>query len=469
MDFPDHWIHVRPSNTEPIIRIIAEARTAAKARAALKRLKGEIAALGGELMTMILKNIDLCTPYKRIHDAEIRVENGRIAFAGPKRPRTSGRRAPETEIIDGRGATAVPGLIDIHIHGGGGADFMDGTAEAARTVLRTHLRAGTTSVLATLMTAPPDRIREAVRAVNDVSAEGMVLGLHLEGPHIAASKRGAQPAESVRPFDVREIAAIARLSKVPIRIVTLAPELPGAAAYIRALVRRGIIPAAGHSDATFEQAIRGFEAGIRHGTHLFNAMTGIHHREPGLAGALLLNEEASVEVIADGVHLHPATVFLVLTAKPADMVVLVTDATRPAGSSTARPPHPRRPALRQHAHPSRRRPERRPLERLAARIRSSARDGESRPASRHRRPQGIPEERRGRRHRPARQAPERQGRLRPRRANAIRRLSMSLQESFNRSGFSKFLNRPAGRVFRLAAGLAFLGVGFVYRAPYARA
>jgi len=286
------------------------------------------------MMTMILKNIDLCTPYRRIHDAEIRVENGRIAFAGPKRPRTSGRRAPETEVIDGRGATAVPGLIDIHIHGGGGADFMDGTADAARTVLATHLRAGTTAVLATLMTAPPDRIREAVRAVNDVSAEAMVLGLHLEGPHIAASKRGAQPAESVRPFDVREIAAIARLSKVPIRIVTLAPELPGAAAYVRSLVRRGIIPAAGHSDATFEQAIRGFEAGIRHGTHLFNAMTGIHHREPGLAGALLLNEEASVEVIADGVHLHPATVFLVLTAKPSEMVVLVTDATRPAGSNT---------------------------------------------------------------------------------------------------------------------------------------
>jgi N-acetylglucosamine-6-phosphate deacetylase len=283
-------------------------------------------------MNTLIRNIDLCTPHKRIHDAEIEIENGRIAFAGRKRPRNSGRSGPGIEIIDGRGATAVPGLIDIHIHGGGGADFMDGTAEAARTVLRTHLRAGTTSVLATLMTAPAERIREAVRAVNDASAGGTVLGLHLEGPHIAVSKRGAQPAESVRPFDIREIAAIARLSKTPISIVTLAPELPGARAYVHALVRRGIIPAAGHSEATFQQAIEGFEAGIRHGTHLFNAMTGIHHREPGLAGALLLNEEASVEVIADGIHLHPATVFLVLTAKPGDSVVLVTDATRPAGS-----------------------------------------------------------------------------------------------------------------------------------------
>jgi len=283
-------------------------------------------------MTTIIENIGLCTPHLRIDDAEVRIEGGRIAYAGPKRPAKSRARGRRTEVFDGRGATAVPGLIDIHLHGGGGSDFMDGGAEAARTVLRTHLRAGTTSVLATLMTAPAGEILAAVRAVNAVDATGMVLGLHLEGPHIAASKRGAQPAAAVRGFDIREIAAIARLSGVPIRIVTLAPEIPGAAAYIRALARRSIIPAAGHSEATFEQAILGFEAGIRHGTHLFNAMSGIHHRAPGLAGALLLNEDASVEVIADGIHLHPATVFLVLTSKPPDMVILVTDATRPAGS-----------------------------------------------------------------------------------------------------------------------------------------
>lgn len=282
-------------------------------------------------MTTLIENINLCTPFERIEDAEIRIENGRIARAGPRRAKKRGE-GPGIERIDGRGTTAVPGLIDIHLHGGGGADFMDGTAEAVRTVLQTHLRAGTTSILATLMTAPPGRILEAVRAINGAPDGGMVLGLHLEGPHIAASMRGAQPGGSVRAFDIRETAAIARLSRVPIRIVTLAPELPGAASHIRALVRRGIIAAAGHSEATFEQAIRGFEAGIRHGTHLFNAMSGIHHRAPGLAGALLLNEEASVEVIADGIHLHPATVFLVLTAKPADGVVLVTDATRPAGS-----------------------------------------------------------------------------------------------------------------------------------------
>jgi N-acetylglucosamine-6-phosphate deacetylase len=283
-------------------------------------------------MTTIIADVDLCTPYDRIEDAEIRIEGGRIAYAGPRRSKRAAGRA--VERIDGRGATAVPGLVDIHIHGGDGADFMDGSANAVRTVLRTHLRAGTTSVLATLMTATRERILAAVRALNSADDGGMVVGLHLEGPHIAAAQRGAQPADAVRPFSLRETAEVARLSRVPVRIVTLAPELPGAAAYIRALVKRRIIAAAGHSDATFEQAIRGFEAGISHGTHLFNAMSGIHHRAPGLAGALLLNEEASVEVIADGIHLHPATVFLILTAKPADKVVLVTDATRPAGAGT---------------------------------------------------------------------------------------------------------------------------------------
>ncbi len=286
---------------------------------------------------LVIENISLCTPHERIEDAEIRIERGRIASAGPKKRGPKGRSGANAERFDGGGATAIPGLVDIHIHGGGGADFMDGSVEAVRTVVLTHLRAGTTSVLATLMTAPQSKIRTAVRALNE-AAESAVVGLHLEGPHIAPFMLGAQPADSVRPFDLREISAIGRLSHSPIRIVTLAPELPGASSYIRALGRRGIVAAAGHSAATFEQAIRGFEAGITHGTHLFNAMSGIHHRAPGLAGALLLNEEASVEVIADGVHLHPATVFLVLSAKPPDKVVLVTDATRPAGS--------KKPALR---------------------------------------------------------------------------------------------------------------------------
>ncbi len=248
------------------------------------------------------------------------------------------------EIFDRRGLIAIPGLVDIHQHGGGGADYMDATPETVRTILRIHAQDGTTSLVPTLMTASRKDIEKAARVVDAVRRESRrgrdkagagalpdILGLHVEGPHIAAEKRGAQPAEQIRRFDTGEIKALAKSVRTPIRIVTLAPELPGAAAYIKFLRGRGIIASAGHSAATFEQALAGFEAGISHGAHLYNAMSAFGHRAPGLAGALLLNDEASVELIADGHHLHPATVFLTLAAKPADKAILVTDATRPAG------------------------------------------------------------------------------------------------------------------------------------------
>jgi N-acetylglucosamine-6-phosphate deacetylase len=248
------------------------------------------------------------------------------------------------EVYDRRGLIAVPGFIDVHQHGGGGADYMDAAPEAVRTALLTHARAGTTAVIPTLMTASRKQIEKAARTVDQVrrgARRGLgkpdaqvlpdILGLHLEGPHIAAEKKGAQPEAHIRRFDPAAIKALGKAVRTPIRIVTLAPEKPGAAAFIKLLKGRGIIPSAGHSAATFEQALAGFEAGISHGTHLYNAMSGFGHREPGLAGALLLNDEATVELIADGHHLHPATVFLTLAAKPPDKVVLVTDATKPAG------------------------------------------------------------------------------------------------------------------------------------------
>jgi len=251
----------------------------------------------------------------------------------------------EMDVVDAPNLVAVPGFVDIHQHGGGGADYMDGTIAAVRTILETHVRSGTTSIVPTLMTASRSALRKAIAAVDSarprrkrgsVPSSGPVgpdiLGLHLEGPFISRKRRGAQPASGVRRIDEAEIREYLRISRTPIRIVTLAPELRGAPALIKFLARRGIVAAAGHSDAGFDEAIHGFDAGITHGTHLFNAMRGFEHREPGLAGALLLNEHASVEIIADGRHLHPATVFLVLQAKPEDKVVLVTDATRNAGT-----------------------------------------------------------------------------------------------------------------------------------------
>ena len=295
----------------------------------------------GKLPSTLLQNIEIYTPTRRIANGAILIRNGRIAWVGKKKGTVlfsrRGKREPSPfKIIDGRGLIAAPGFIDIHLHGGRGADFMDATPAAAVRVLQTHLRKGTTSLLPTLMTAPHKDILAAIRAVR-IAAAGQavlphVLGLHLEGPYISAEKRGAQPLGAVRPYAVREVREYLRAAgALGLRIMTLAPEVPGASALTAFLTSHGIVAAAGHSNADFAQAARGLRAGISHGTHLFNAMTGLFHRDPGLAGALLLDDRASVELIADGVHLHPAVVETVLRLKPAEQVILVTDATRRAG------------------------------------------------------------------------------------------------------------------------------------------
>ncbi|MHB8054675.1 MAG: N-acetylglucosamine-6-phosphate deacetylase [Candidatus Aminicenantales bacterium] len=292
------------------------------------------------------------TPDHEIHKGSILIHGRRIIAVGRaaeidaavrRRHDRSGRF--EMDVIDAADLVAVPGFIDLHQHGGGGSDYMDGTPDAIRKILRFHGGSGTTSVVPTLMTGSRPALRKALAALDavrprrtrgSVSAaepvEPEILGVHLEGPFISKEMHGAQPASAIRKIDEAEIREYLKSFRTPIRIVTLAPELSGAPAFIKFLVRRGIVAAAGHSNADFDQAIRGFDAGITHGTHLFNAMRGFAHREPGLAGALLLNERASVELIADGRHLHPAAIFLVIQAKPEDKVVLVTDATRHAGT-----------------------------------------------------------------------------------------------------------------------------------------
>jgi len=302
-------------------------------------------SLKGKPESTLLQNIEIYTPTRRIADGAILIRNGRIVWVGTKKGAarfSRGKMEPSPfssrpmKIHDGRGLIAAPGFIDIHLHGGRGADFMDATPAAAVRVLQTHLRKGTTSAVPTLMTAPQADILAAIRAVRAAAAGTEVipdvLGLHLEGPYISAEKRGAQPLAAVRPYAAREVREYLRAAgDGGIRIMTLAPEVPGAAALTAFLIAHGIVAAAGHSNADFARAARGLRAGISHGTHLFNAMTGLFHRDPGLAGALLLDDRASVELIADGVHLHPAVVETVLRLKPADKVILVTDATRHAG------------------------------------------------------------------------------------------------------------------------------------------
>ena len=322
---------------------------------------------------ILIKNVEIYTPTKRISNGAILIKNGRIAYAGPLAsipgtltlirklklvspeskamipPFSKGGRggiiprgrssAFSVEVLDFKGYIAVPGFIDIHLHGGDGSDFMDGTEEACLRVLKTHMKKGTTAAVPTLMTATPEAIVKAIQAVNKVKTAGdvlpAILGLHLEGPFIAREKRGAQPESHVRPFSAQELGRYVKAAGDGIKIMTLAPEISGAGPLIRDLKRRRIIPSAGHSNASYEEAAAGIRAGIRHGTHLFNAMSGLFHRDPGLAGALLLDDRVTVELIADGIHLHPAMAVLVTKIKPLGKIILVTDATKQAGRSHA--------------------------------------------------------------------------------------------------------------------------------------
>jgi N-acetylglucosamine-6-phosphate deacetylase len=287
---------------------------------------------------------EVYTPRRRFRPGGLVVQGGKVWFAGPAseaRRWVAGLhdRSPSfaLDILEFPRLAAGPGFVDVHLHGGNGADVMDGRPEAVAAALAPHLRDGTTSVLATVMTAAHEEMMAAIRAVRRTAKDSFpipdILGLHLEGPYLVPEKAGAQPAAHVRPFSAGELAAYLEAAEGTIRVATLAPERAGAGRMIAFLRRRGVVAAAGHSNASYAQARKAVELGVRHGTHLFNAMSGIFHRDPGLARALLLEDRVSVELIADGLHLHPAILELVLRLKPWSKVILASDATRRAGLS----------------------------------------------------------------------------------------------------------------------------------------
>jgi len=223
----------------------------------------------------------------------------------------------------------LPGFVDLHVHGGGGADCMQGEA-AVRRMARFHAQHGTTGLLATTVTAPLADLEAALRGIaavvqNPGPGEARVLGVHLEGPFIHPQKLGAQPPYILAP----SLETMRRLlSLAPIRVVTLAPELPGALELIAFLQERGVRVQQGHTAATYAQSLAGLEAGARGFTHFYNAMTPLHHREPGVVG-LGLERAQWAEFIPDGLHVHPAAIGVVTRAIP--QAYAVTDAVAAAG------------------------------------------------------------------------------------------------------------------------------------------
>lgn len=223
----------------------------------------------------------------------------------------------------------LPGFVDLHVHGGGGADAMEG-GDAATTLARTHARFGTTSLLVTTMTAPMPEIRrvleETARLVQRTPDQhARLLGIHLEGPYLNPDKLGAQPPHA-RPGVREEMDEL--LALAPIRLVTLAPELGGHAELIRHLVARGVRVQLGHTLGSYEDGIAALDSGAGGFTHLFNAMTGLHHREPGMVGAALAHAEYA-EIIPDLLHVHPGAVRTALRCIP--RLYAVTDSTSAAG------------------------------------------------------------------------------------------------------------------------------------------
>jgi N-acetylglucosamine-6-phosphate deacetylase len=226
-------------------------------------------------------------------------------------------------------AWIVPGFVDVHVHGGGGHSFTTGEAGAAREAAAFHGRHGTTTMLASLVTAPYELMHAATVAFADLIADGTLAGVHYEGPYLSATRCGAQNPAYLRDPDLDELATLLDLGGV--RVVTIAPELPNALAAIELLVSRDVIAAIGHTDATYDQTRAGLAAGARLGTHVCNGMRPVHHREPGPILALLDDTAAVCEQIVDGVHLHPGMLRHVVRTAGVDRVVLVTDAMAAAG------------------------------------------------------------------------------------------------------------------------------------------
>jgi N-acetylglucosamine-6-phosphate deacetylase len=280
--------------------------------------------------TFVLAGCRAVTPEGVLEDAAIQVVDARIvAITMPGEP----VQGPVRQL---GGLTVLPGFIDLHIHGAGGADAHAGEIAELAAFLP---RCGTTAFLSTLAADAEERTVAALQATARVKAQqeagdaggATVLGAHLEGPFLNPARAGAIPPEYMHPAEPARLARLLDAAPGTVRLMTIAPDAEGALDLIPALVRAGVVASLGHTASDYDLFRRAIDAGARHTTHLFNAMTGIAHRAPGAAGAALTDERITIELIADGEHIHPAILALALRAKGPAQVALVSDAVGPAG------------------------------------------------------------------------------------------------------------------------------------------
>ncbi len=274
-------------------------------------------------MTMLLTGAALVTPDRLVPDGWLEVGGGRILALGAGEP-------PRPADLDLGGGYLAPGLIDVHSHGGGAASVIGADPAAVATVAATHRAHGTTTIVASLVSAPPASLAHDVAALAELADEGLIAGTHLEGPWLAPGRCGAHDPAALRDPDPAELDRLLALGRGTIRMVTLAPERPMGLDAVRRVVDGGAIAAIGHTDASYEQVRAAIAAGATCATHLFNAMPSMHHRAPGPIAALIEDARVTNELILDGVHVHPAAAGLAFRAAQG-RVVLVSDAMSAAG------------------------------------------------------------------------------------------------------------------------------------------
>ncbi len=270
----------------------------------------------------VLSNANIVTPTGMVHGS-VSVQDGRIIDIA------AGGSAAGT--LDVAGSWLIPGFVDMHVHGGGGGSFPDGDAEGAARAARYHLRHGTTSLIAGLVTASVADMAHHVGVLADLCQDGVLAGIHLEGPYLAPSRCGAHDPAHLRPPDAAELLRLITTARGFLRMVTIAPERSGALDVIRLCRDHQVVAAIGHTDATYQQTKAGLAAGATVATHLFNGMRPLHHREPGPTLALLEDPRVEIELVVDGNHLAPAVVSLALAHAGARRIALVTDCISAAG------------------------------------------------------------------------------------------------------------------------------------------
>jgi len=272
------------------------------------------------------------TPLAEIPDALILVDNGQIRSIGP---RSGMQLPPGTQELDASELTAAPGFVDVHIHGAAGRDSMEATPEALAAIALCLARHGTTSFVATTVSASIASTQRSLEGLAGAirgqlehrAVASECLGIHLEGPFLSATRRGVHPAEHLIAPSPAVLAKLLTAAEGFARILTLAPELEGAAETISAARAAGLVVAMGHTDATYCDALRAIELGACHAAHVFNAMRPFSHRETGVLGAVLTDSRVTAEVIADGVHVDDPALRLLLAAKSAEQLLLVSDGT----------------------------------------------------------------------------------------------------------------------------------------------